>query len=189
MESTKNRREQAADLPRDSAPDALERAAQLLKASAQDKAAQLFQQAYRAQLQGNLVEAIRLYRASIQAHPTAEAYTFLGWAYSFLERYEEAITECKNAIAADPDFGNPYNDIGSYLIQLGKWDEAIPWLERAMAAKRYEPRHFPHVNLGRVYWAKGDLLKAAREFGKALEIAPRYLPARRALAALSAQLN
>ncbi len=88
-----------------------------------------------------------------------------------------------------PDFGNPYNDIGSYLIQLGKWDEAIPWLERAMAAKRYEPRHFPHVNLGRVYWAKGDLLKAAREFGKALEIAPRYLPARRALDALSAQLN
>jgi tetratricopeptide (TPR) repeat protein len=189
MESTKNPGEQVVVPTPDSAAGALEQAAQRLKQSAQEKAAQLFQQAYRAQLQGNLADAIRLYRTSIHVYPTAEAYTFLGWTYSFLGRYEEAIAECKNAIATDPDFGNPYNDIGSYLIQLGKWDEAIPWLEQAITAKRYEPRHFPHVNLGRVYWAKGDLLRAAREFGKALELEPRYLPARRALAALSAQLN
>lgn len=189
MESTKNREQHPTLSPSETGPDALEQAAQQLQQSTQARAAQLFQQAYRAQLQGNFADAIRLYRSSIQVYPTAEAYTFLGWTYSFLGRYEEAIAECKNAIATDPDFGNPYNDIGSYLIQLGKWDEAIPWLEQATTAKRYEPRHFPHVNLGRVYWAKGDLLKAAREFGKALEIAPRYLPARRALAALSALLN
>jgi tetratricopeptide (TPR) repeat protein len=132
---------------------------------------------------------MRLYQESLATYPTAEAYTFLGWAYSFLGRYEQAIEECKNAIATDPDFGNPYNDIGSYLTQLGKDDEAIPWLEQALAAKRYEPRHFPHVNLGRIYWAKGDLLQAIREFGKAVEIEPRHLFARRALALLSAQLN
>jgi Tfp pilus assembly protein PilF len=154
-----------------------------------EKASHLFQQAYRAQTAGSLVDAIRLYKESIQAHPTAEAYTFLGWTYSFLGRYEDAIAECKNAITTDPDFGNPYNDIGSYLIQLKKWDEAIPWLEQAITAKRYEPRHFPHANLGRIYLAKGDLLQAAREFGRAVAIEPRYLPARRALAALSAQLN
>jgi Tfp pilus assembly protein PilF len=113
----------------------------------------------------------------------------LGWAYSFLHRYDEAIEECKHAIAVDPEFGNPYNDIGSYLIRLGKFDEAIPWLEHAITAKRYESRHFPHANLGRVYLAKRDLLKAAREFGKALEIEPRYLLARQLLSALSAQLN
>ena len=28
--------------------------------------------------------------------------------------------ECRTAIAVDPDFGNPYNDIGSYLITLGR---------------------------------------------------------------------
>jgi Tfp pilus assembly protein PilF len=154
-----------------------------------ERAAELFQQAYRAQMQGDFNNAVRLYRESIQLHPTAEAYTFLGWTYSFLNRYEEAIEECKNAIATDPDFGNPYNDIGSYLVKLGKLDEAIPWLERAIVAKRYEPRHYPHMNLGRIYLAKGDQLRAAREFGKALELEPRYLPARIALAALSAQLN
>jgi len=154
-----------------------------------ERASELWRQGYEAQAQGNIGIAMRLYQESLATHPTAEAHTFLGWAYSFLGRYEEAIEECKNAIAIDPDFGNPYNDIGSYLTQLGKPDEAIPWLEQALIAKRYEPRHFPHVNLGRIYWAKGDLLQAAREFGKAVEIEPRHLFARRALAMLSAQLN
>ena len=154
-----------------------------------ERATELFQQAYRAQARGELSSAVQLYQESIRTHPTAEAHTFLGWAYSALDRYEEAIAECKTAIAVDPDFGNPYNDIGSYLIKLGKFDEAIPWLERALSAKRYEPRHYPHMNLGRLYLAKGDQLSAAREFGRALEIEPRYRPARFALAALSAQLN
>jgi len=154
-----------------------------------EKATELYQQGYQAQMQGDLGSAARLYQESIQTHPTAEAYTFLGWVYSFVDRYEDAITACKNAIAVDPDFGNPYNDIGSYLIKLDRLDEAVPWLEKAITAKRYEPRHFPHMNLGRLYLAKGDPLKAAGEFGKALAMEPSYRPARFALAALSAQLN
>ena len=94
-----------------------------------DKANDLWRQGYKAQAQGDVGIAMRLYQESLATYPTAEAYTFLGWAYSFLGRYEQAIEECKNAIAIDPDFGNPYNDIGSYLTQLGKGDEAIPWLE------------------------------------------------------------
>jgi Tfp pilus assembly protein PilF len=106
-----------------------------------------------------------------------------------LHRYEEAIEECKSAIAIDPDFGNPYNDIGSYLMKLGKLEDALPWLEQATTAKRYEARHYPHMNLGRLYLAKGDQLAAMREFSKAVQIEPRYLPARFALAALASQLN
>jgi hypothetical protein len=30
-------------------------------------------------------------------------------------------------------------------------DEAIPWLGKAKQARRYEPRQFPFMNLGRVY--------------------------------------
>src|ERR1051325_6723546 len=91
-----------------------------------EKAMRLFHEAYRFQMQGKLDEAVRLYRESISAHPTAEAHTSLGWTYSFQGRYEEAIAECQRAIAVDPDFGNPYNDIGAYLIGLGRLDEAIP---------------------------------------------------------------
>jgi Tfp pilus assembly protein PilF len=68
-------------------------------------------------------------------------------------------------------------------------DEAIPWLEAAIKAPRYEPRHYPHCNLGQVYWAKGLLAKAAGEFQRALELAPDYPFARAALAAINKQLN
>ncbi len=102
---------------------------------------------------------------------------------------QEERFECKEAIAVDPDFGNPYNDIGSYLIELGKLDEAIPWLEAAIKAPRYEPRLYPHCNLGQVYWAQGLLAKAKAEFERALEIAPGYPFARAALEAIDKQLQ
>ena len=52
-------------------------------------------------------------------YPTAEAHTFLGWVYSFQSRYDEAIAECLEAIRVDETLGNPYNDIGSYLLAKG----------------------------------------------------------------------
>jgi Tfp pilus assembly protein PilF len=154
-----------------------------------NRAVELFREAYRRQMEGDLDGAIENYRASIALHPTAEAHTFLGWTYSFQGRLDDAITECKEAIAVDPDFGNPYNDIGSYLIKLGRPDEAIPWLEQAINAPRYEPRHFPHCNLGQIFWAKGELNKAIAAFERALEIEPEYDFARAALSAIHKQLN
>jgi tetratricopeptide (TPR) repeat protein len=107
------------------------------------RAWEVLQDAYQAQMEGDYDRAVELYQSSLELHPTAEAHTFLGWTYHFQGRVEEAIAECKRAIELDPEFGNPYNDIGAYLIELGRFDEAIPWLERATEALRYEPRHFP----------------------------------------------
>ena len=135
-----------------------------------ERAVRLLKQAYERQMAGKLEDAIRLYRASIAEHPTAEAHTFLGWTYSFQGRYQEAIDQCKVAIGIDPNFGNPYNDIGSYLIHLGRVDQAIPWLEQAKKATRYEPRHFPYLNLYRVYLKLGELDRAQRELQQALFI-------------------
>ena len=120
----------------------------------------LFEQGYRLQRNGELGDAIRLYQRSIKIFPTAEAYTFLGWAYSMLNRYEEAIELCEKAIEVDPDYGNPYNDIGSYLIEQQRFEEAIPWLEKAADAPRYEARHFPYINLGRAYEGLYDYMAA-----------------------------
>src|SRR6266436_895243 len=93
------------------------------------------------------------------------------------------------AVELDPEFGNPYNDIGAYLIELGRFDEAIPWLERATEALRYEPRHFPHYNLGRAYLGKEMYSHATRCFQEALEIEPRYSLARQALDSLRRMVN
>jgi Tfp pilus assembly protein PilF len=140
-------------------------------------------------LAGDLGGATQLYQASIAAQPTAEAHTFLGWVYSFQRRYAEAITECKRAIAVDPTLGNPYNDIGCYLIALGREHEAIPWLEQAMAAPRYAAPHFPHVNLARIYEHQGRVLDAVTQYGEALAKRPGYQPALLGLRRLQARLN
>src|SRR5262245_22062769 len=132
-----------------------------------ERAAHLLKVAYEMQMGGDYHGAIELYKDSIAERPTAEAHTFLGWTYSFLGRYDDAIQECEKAIQVDPDFGNPYNDIGSYLVHLGRVEEAIPWLEKAKDAARYEPRHFPYINLGRIYLKLSRVEDAAREFEQA----------------------
>ena len=144
-------------------------------------AMELFQKAYALQMQGELDLAEALYKRSIELHPTAEAYTFLGWTYKFQGKLDEAITECKNAILIDPGFGNPYNDIGAYLIEQGKLDEAIPWLEKATQSARYASFHYPWYNLGRIYMYKEHLNRARECFEKALAIEPKYEVAREAL--------
>lgn len=136
------------------------------------RAAELCSEGTSKLLRGDVYAAVELFEASIDALPTAEGYTYRGWAVSFLGRLDEAIDDCKRAIRLDPDFGNPYNDIGVYLMQQGKLDEAIPWLESAKRAKRYEPRHFPYLNLGRIYVQKGDRMRALDEFVAALKIQP-----------------
>jgi Tfp pilus assembly protein PilF len=150
---------------------------------------QLFQQAYERQMKGELEEAVALYKKSIDAHPTAEAYTFLGWTYSFMGRIEDAIEECHRAIAQDPDFGNPYNDIGAYLIEKGELDEAIIWFQKALLARRYESPAFPHLNLGRVYERKGQWTEAIDSYKKSLALNPSYALAKKALGRLISSLN
>ncbi len=137
-----------------------------------ETALQLWQEGTHRLLSGDLEEAVALFTRSLEVRPTAEAYTFRGWAYSFAGRLDDAIEECRKAIATDPAFGNPYNDIGCYLMEQGKLDEAISWFEQAKRALRYEPRHFPYLNLGRLRAARGEFAEAILEFQGALAQAP-----------------
>src|SRR6478609_1573026 len=155
----------------------------------EDRAVRLLKEAYELQMKGELDAAVKLYKESIESYPTAEAYTFLGWTYSFMGRLDDAIEECHKAIEVDPTFGNPYNDIGSYLIMKGEIDDAIPWLERALQAPRYESYCYPHMNLARAYEAKRDWLRAKEEYRKALAENKEYTPAAQGLARIRGYLN
>lgn len=143
----------------------------------------------RAQRRGDLERAIRFYRRSLEVFPTPEGYTHLGWAYSQQGRFDEAIAQCLKAIALDPDYGTPYNDIGAYLMEQGRLDEAIPWLERATAARRYDAPSFPWMNLGRLWEHKGEWQRALDCYKKAMEKDSRFTPAAEAVARLRALMN
>jgi Tfp pilus assembly protein PilF len=136
------------------------------------RALELWNEAMRFHMNHDLDRAVELYSKSIEIFPTAEAYTFRGWAFEGMGRIDDAIAECRRAIEIDPDFGNPYNDIGAYLIAKGDLDAAIPWLEKAKNAPRYDPRHYPFMNLGRIYAAKGMVKRAIDEYEDALALAP-----------------
>ena len=153
------------------------------------EAKELFHEAYQAQLAQNYEEAIELYKRSIETYPTAEAHTFLGWVYSFQERYDEAIAECLEAIQVDETLGNPYNDIGSYLLSKGDAYGCVRWFKRALLAPRYDSYAFPHFNLGRVYERRHRYLEAARHYGQALQQQPGFNQAVVALRRLQGKLN
>ncbi len=146
-----------------------------------DAARRAFQAAYILQSAGELERAADAYERSLELAPSGEARTFHAWTFSFMGRYDDAIEECKRAIVVDPSFGNPYNDIGAYLIELDRIDEAIPWLEKAIAAPRYCCYFYAHTNLARVYLKKGMREKARRALLQALRVNSEYEPARELL--------
>ncbi len=152
-------------------------------------AAEHFRRAYELQMNGDYARAIEFYTRSIATFPTAEAYTFRGWTHSFLRAYGRAIEDCHQGIKLDPEFGNPYNDIGAYLIEQEKWDDAIPWFEKAMVAKRYEARCYPYFNLGRVYEHQRKWEKAKKCYAQAYAMDERYITALTAFRKLSAAFN
>lgn len=122
---------------------------------------------------GDVATALTQFKASAQNNASADAYTYWGWMEHKQGNTTRAIELCQRAIELDPKFGNPYNDIGSYKIEQGDLDGAIVWLEQALLAERYEPRQYPHINLGRVYLAKGFPMRALKHFRKALELDPQ----------------
>jgi len=121
---------------------------------------------------GDIEKARDEFRASVNVRKTAEGLTYWGWMESQLGHTERAIELCKDAIVVDPEFGNPYNDIGSYLVSMGRPEDSIPWFEAAIKAPRYEPRHFPCVNLAKVYLMRREYALALHYFEEALEYAP-----------------
>jgi tetratricopeptide (TPR) repeat protein len=154
-----------------------------------NEALRWWQRGCEAQMRGDLPAAIELYTRSLEIHPTAEAYTFRGWAYSFLGDLDNAIAECQRAIATDPTYGNPYNDIGAYLIEQHNYYDAIPWLRKAFDASRYEAPFYPRFNLGRVYEHLGDLIQAMNLYREAYELNHHYKQALRAYRRLQQKLN
>ncbi len=141
------------------------------------------------QKRGHIDRAAHFYQRSIQFQPTAKAHTFLGWIYSLKGFYDKAIDECLKAIKLDPDYGNPYNDIGAYMLQQCRYDEAEEWLLKALTAPSYENYCFPNLNLGRIYEFKGDWEKAFVYYKKALKENQDYQPAINAIKDLQAKYN
>ena len=145
------------------------------------EAMEMVGKAYQHHMRGEIERAIELYTKSLELHGTPEAYTYRGWARSYHKDFEAAIADCHRAIDLDPEFGAPYNDIGAYYLEMGQFEDAIPWLHMALKAKRYESYCYPHFNLGRAFEAQEHLDQALEHFQSALRENPGYALAAKAV--------
>ena len=137
----------------------------------------LWKEAAGLHLEGRYEDAVSLYRRALARHPTARIHNYLAWSLSELDRYREAADHARKAIALDPSYPNAYNDLGAYLIELGRPRDAEPWLRRAMAMEGYCCPHFAHFQMGRALLLEGRVNAASKELRRALAIHPRYRPA------------
>jgi tetratricopeptide (TPR) repeat protein len=145
--------------------------------------------AYTAQQHGQLDRASQLYRASLRIAPSAEAWTGLGHVYGLRGDLPKAIALCRKAIGLDPDFGNAYSAIGTYLVELQRFPEAIPWLRRALHARRYYGFGALFYLIGRMHECLGEELKALRSYAQTLIECPDCPEARAALERLIIRRN
>jgi len=145
--------------------------------TAAERAHDLWVQAARLHVEGNYEAALATYREALALHPTARIHNYMAWSLSELDRYQDAVDHCRAAIRLDPEYPNAYNDLGAYLIELGRPSEAEPWLRRAMGMDGYCCPHFPHYQLGRALLMEGRVEQAVPELQRALAIRPRYRPA------------
>jgi Tfp pilus assembly protein PilF len=145
-----------------------------------------FELAYELQMHGELEKAMYYYGRSLDCVESPEAYTFMAWAESMRGRFERAIELCRKAIDLDPEFGNPWNDLGAYLLALDRPQEAVSYLEQALRCPRYLTYHYAHYNLGRAYEKLGEHARALAKYREALAEEPNYALARDALRRLAA---
>lgn len=161
----------------------------MIKNDSPSLALEYFDRAYKMHLNGKIESAIKEYKTSIQIFPTAKAYAFLGWAYSLQGNFDQAIEECRKAIELEPEYGNPYNDMGTYLISLNKPEEALYWIEKALEIPDNNSRYISFYNAGKIYEKKGDWFQSIKFFKKSVLLNPDYEPAQNALIRLSTLLN
>ena len=136
------------------------------------RAERLISDGLRAASQGLSDRAAVRFKAALRLEPSAEAYTYWGWIESIKGNLHAAIHLCREAIHIDPEFGNPFNDIGSYMVALGDKEEALKWFAKAKLCKRYGLRHYPYMNSGKIYMERGEHWRALKEYKEAEKIAP-----------------
>lgn len=118
--------------------------------------------------QGNWKEAEADFRKALELNPShPQVLNYLG--YSLVEKREnldEALELIEQAVAASPNSGYIIDSLGWALYRLGRYEEAVPHMEKAVELMAVDPVVNDH--LGDVYWAVGRIREAEFQWARAL---------------------
>ena len=88
---------------------------------------------------GRFEESLDVARRGLALEPhSANAQACVGWSYAGSRRYEESLPEIRKAVSFDPDAAFPLWSLGLVLQQVGRLDEAVATLERAVTVTQGE---------------------------------------------------
>ena len=135
---------------------------------------------------GELDEAIKHFRRSIEIQPESTIFSDLGAALARRGDVEEAIRSFEIALARNPTLSEAHFNLANVLALQGRFSEATAHFEEAV---RIKPNYAQaYHNLGKVWAAQNQLDKAIDLFRRALQIEPESAEAHQSLAiALSEQ--
>ena len=140
------------------------------------KAAELYKKAIEALTQRKTNETLDLLNSAIERDSSfTEAYLKLGQVYEFMRKPDQAFQVYQRTIRQQPDkplTGLAYQFVSTYLLKKGRYDEAIPYLERFQ--KLFAPQSSQGKRIAR--------LVETAHFGRQaiqhpLPVKPRPLPA------------
>jgi TolB-like protein/Tfp pilus assembly protein PilF len=135
---------------------------------------------FRAETPESLDRAILFFERAVSVDPLyARAHAELGSAYEVKATYfgmpelaERAITSIRKAIELRPRFAHAWRELAGPLLLLGRDDEAIEALERALALDPVDASAYS--GLGRVHFiGRGDFAKGIDFYEKALTLNPQ----------------
>ena len=139
---------------------------------------------WRGTSKGSIVKARPYLVEGLDAH----THNALGILYAYsLARPEKAEEHFRKAIALDNDFSEARNNLGSFYMARGRFAEAIPQFEQALANALYRDRIIAETNLGWALYKTGQPEKGMRRIESALLIAPKYCLGWRQLGTIHAE--
>ena len=79
----------------------------------------------------------------------------LGMVYHALEHLDESIGHYEQAVELKPSFSEAHNNMGTVLIDLGRYDDAIDSFKVALGDILYRTPALAEGNMGWAYYKKG----------------------------------
>ena len=135
--------------------------------------------------QGRYEEALDAYRVAVQHPDYPLAHANLGMALNKLERFEEAETHLRRAIALDSKTKNSHRYLGNALYEQGRYAEAVDAYRVAIEQRPDDA--LAHASLGATLNVLGRNEEAETHLHRALALNPSHTEALYFLATLRAE--
>jgi adenylate cyclase len=123
-------------------------------------------------------KAIGFMKKAISLDDTlAEAHGRLGFIYSMIGKYDEAIAQAEKGVAVNPNSAMAHVMLGKTLSFAGRWEESIPPYKKAIRLNPIPPSMYLY-SLGLSYGFTGQYEEAIEWCEKAVQREPDALYAR-----------